>query len=290
MATKKQKHGFRLTSGDIEILTWVYQLRLSTIEHLAALTERERTRVNRRLVRLLERKYLYRRRSSVYDKYVYTLDKQAIPILVEQGVTPAETFSVEVKRLREFKDLFLKHALMLTDIHTTLELAARRSAIKLIEWREGKGIWDTVWVYEKGEREKLPVRPDAFFTLEDTRRPEGRNRRHVFLEADRSTTYHERFQKKIKAYHEYFRQELHTKKHGIQNARVVTVTRTEARALNLCAASREVMPSGNSRFFYFASSKQFSLENPEQILDDIFISPQDFDTDTRYSLIPPLAK
>ncbi len=291
MPAQTSKSGLRLTSGDVEILTWVYQLRLSTIEHLVALTGRERTRVNRRLVRMLERKYLYRRRSSVYDKYVYTLNKQAIPILMEQGVTPTETFSVEVKRLREFKDLFLKHALMLTDIHTTLELASRHSPIKLIDWREGKTrVWDTVWVYEKGERKKKPVRPDAFLTLEDTRRPEGQNRRHIFLEADRSTTNNERFQKKIKAYHAYIDQGLHTKKYGIKSPRVVTITRTEARAVNLCAASREVLPSKDAQFYYYASTKHFSLENPVQILDAIFISPKDFDTDMRYSLMPPLAK
>lgn len=285
MPSHSLKRGFQLTEGDVEILTHVYQLRLSTIDHLVALTGRPRFALNRRLLKLTENKYLYCKRRR-FEKYVYTINRAAGSILVERGIASPEVVNLRV-RLHELTDLFLSHALMLTDIHVVLKLVSRESPIKLVEWREGKELYESVTVYEAGERVKLPVRPDAFFTLQDTRR-EGYDLMGFFLEADRSTTTNKRFQKKIKGYSAYFEQGRYTEKYGFKGARVVTVTLTEARAVNLCAASREVLPSGNARFYYFTSTKHFSFENPAQILDAIFISPKDFDTDMRYSLTPPL--
>ena len=288
MPSRSLKRGFQLTEGDVEILTHVYQLRLSTIDHLVALTGRPRFALNRRLLKLTENKYLYCKRRR-FDKYIYTINRAAGSILVERGVASLEVVNLRV-RLHELTDLFLSHALMLTDIHVVLKLVSRESPIELVEWREGKGLYESVTVHEAGEWVKLPVRPDAFFTLQDTSRPEERDPMGFFLEADRSTTTNKRFQKKIKGYSAYFEQGRYTEKYGFKGARVVTVTLTEARAVNLCVASREVLPSKDAKFYYFASTKHFSFENPAQILDAIFISPKDFDTDMRYSLTPPLAK
>lgn len=284
------KRGFKLTEGDVEILNWVYQLRLLTVYHLQVLTGRLRQALSRRLARLEERDFLYCKKNSLFEKKVYTLNRAAALILVERGVVSAESIDLQVRRLREITDLFLKHALMLTDIHTTLELASRESSIKLVEWREGKELYDSVSVMTKGEKEKLPVRPDAYFVLQDTRQPEGRNIADFFLEADRSTTTNKRFQRKIKGYSNYFKQKLHTKKYGIRSARVITVTLTDERALNLCKAARDVLPTQERKFYYFASMKHFSFESPEHILDEIFISPQSLDTGKQHHLIQPLAK
>jgi len=179
MATKKTKRGFRLVEGDVEILTYIYQLRFATNDHLMALTGRVQLKLNGRLTKLTQNKYLCRRRNSIYDRYIYTLNKRAAPILVERGVASKEVIDLRV-RLGELKELFLKHALMLSDIHTTLLLASRNSPIKLIDWREGKtDVYDSVTVFENGQRVKYPVRPDAFFTLKDTRREEGKNLSNV---------------------------------------------------------------------------------------------------------------
>ncbi len=209
--------------------------------------------------------------------------------MVEQGVAPKELVDLRV-RLHELTDLFLKHALMLTDIHVCLEVASRESPIKLCDWQEGEELYERVMVVEDGRQQKLPVRPDAFLTLEDTRRPAGQNKAHFFLEADRSTTTHKRFQRKIKAYWGYFKQGLHTKRYGIKSARVLTLTLTEARAVGLCEAASEVLESGMAKFFYFAPVKYFSLTEPEYIFEQIFMSPRDFREGVYYQLIPPLAK
>ena len=287
MLVKKKKRGFWLTEGDVEIFTYIYQLRFATNDHLIPLTGRSQRKLNGRLEKLTREKYLYRRRGSLSERYIYTLNKKAAPILVERGVAPKEIIDSRV-RLGELKELFLKHALMLADILTMLMLASRNSPIKLIDWREGKtDVYDSVTVFEKGERVKYPVRPDAFLTLQDTRRPEGKNKSNFFLEADRSTTTSKRFQRKIKGYEHYHRQGLHTKKYGIQGFQVVTLTLTESRAVNLCAAVGEVLPKGERRYYLFAPVKYFTFENSEYIFDDIFMTPHD---EKRYYLIPPLAK
>lgn len=288
MVTKIKK-GFRLTQGDIEILEFIYLFRLVTIEHLIILTERSRRTLNRRLVRLAENRYVYRRRSFPFEKFIYTINRAAAPILVERGVASKEVLDLRV-RLHELTDLFLKHALMMTDIHVALELAGRSSPSKLISWREGKELYDRVLVREDGREQRLSVRPDAFFTLQDTRRPEGQNKSHFFLEADRSTTTHKRFQRKIQGYSGYFEQGLHTKKYGIRNARVLTITLTKSRALGLCEAASEVLEKKNSKFYYFAPVEHFSLSEPEEVFGDIFFSPRDYHEGKRYQLVLPLAK
>jgi len=281
--------GFQLTAGDVAILTYVYQCRLVTIEHLIVLTGRSRRVVNRRLVKLTDQKYLYRKRSFPFMKYVYTINRAAATELVERGVASKETLDLRV-RLHELTELFLRHALMLTDVHVALEVASRGSPIKLVEWREGKELYDSVILLEDGERKKYPVRPDAFFTLQDTRRPGGKNMADFFLEVDRSTTTSKRFQRKMKGYWGYFKEGLHEKKYGIRSARVITITLTEARAVNLCEAVREVIPREEGRFYYFAPVKWFSVSSPEQVFGEIFMTPRDYETGKRYSLIPPLAK
>lgn len=119
--------------------------------------------------------------------------------------------------------LFRNHELMLSDIHVSLVLASRGSSIKLALWKQGRGeLKDSVTVFEEEEQKKLPVEPDAFFVLEDTRRPASPAA--FFLEADRSTTTNQRFKKKIRAYQAYFKQGLHTEKYGIRSARVLTIS------------------------------------------------------------------
>ena len=176
--------------------------------------------------------------------------------------------------------------MMIVDVHSALTIATRANHIKLVAWKEGQELFDRVSVREHGRVSQLPVRPDGFFTLEDTTRPAGKNRVHFMMEADRSTTTHERFLKKVKAYWHYFQQGLHTKKYGIATFRVVTFTLTDERAANLCAAVDTLLPAQARKFYLFTSRPQFSLNNSLSILEEIFITPRDHEA-RRYPLIQP---
>ena len=71
------------------------------------------------------------------------IGREGINILVEQGLASRELVESRLRH-HELKELFLKHQLMLVDLHCILELACRGTSLKLITWREGKELWDTV--------------------------------------------------------------------------------------------------------------------------------------------------
>ena len=71
--------------------------------------------------------------------------------------------------------------------------------------------------------------------------------------------------------------------------RVITITESEKRAKNLCEASKKVLPKGSGSFYYFTPISNLSDDEPTSIFRSIFIAPPDYETEKRYSLIPPLA-
>src|SRR5207253_480578 len=85
--------------------------------------------------------------------------------------------AVPRSRARELKDAyFLEHELMISTTHIALKLATRASSVKLIQWRQGdEELTDSV--DGLGERKFCP---DAFFILEDSKRPVGSMRRRAF--------------------------------------------------------------------------------------------------------------
>jgi hypothetical protein len=104
----------------------------------------------------------------------------------------------------------------------------------------------------------LPVRPDAFFTLEDSRRPAGANKTNFFLEADRGTMPVIRktldrtsFYRKLLAYRETWRRGLHTKHFGFRAFRVLTVTSGTDRCRNVLQAAKDVVDGHAGGLFLF---------------------------------------
>lgn len=162
-------NGFQLTDSDLEIFVSVFEHRFVTIDHLILLTNRPHKRLHRRILKLIERGYLSRIILPT-KKHIYTLGRAAIPTLVERGIAPKEFIDVRLRH-QELKDLFLKHAVMIVNVHSALTVATRTSHIKLVVWKEGQELFDRVVVRDQGRPLQLPVRPDGFFTLEDTTRP-----------------------------------------------------------------------------------------------------------------------
>ena len=275
--------GFALTASDIDMLRLIYEYRLLRTEHVSALTLRSPKKIHGRLLKLLQRRYITVIRLP-QQKHIYALGKEALPILVEQGIASPEILD-ERLRARELKDLFLKHEMMIVDLHVILTVAGKENVLKLVGWRQGRELYDSVTVADQTGTNKLPVRPDAFFTVEDTRRPAGANRAHFFLEADRSTATQTRFKEKIHAYWHYLEQGLHAEKFGIKNFRVLTVTLTHARARNLCELAASLLPQRARKYYLFTSIENVSLQNPSPILDSVYLSPRD--CGVLFPLVPP---
>lgn len=275
---------FLLVDGDMTVLKAVYEFRFLRREHLSALTERPAKRLHRRLLGLVENGYLLVTRFP-QQKHIYSLGRSGVKALVARGVMKDET---AVRRIRtsELKELFLKHEMMIVDQHVVLRLAERVGELRLVHWEEGRGLFDSVLVTDQHGFVKLPVRPDAFFTLEDTRRDEGNNLFHFFLEIDRSTMAHTAFREKLRAYWHYREQGLHAKKMGIKSFRVLTVTLTVARARNLCELAGAMLPEGARKHFLFAAMDRYSLDGPNRIFGDIYLSARDRGQDVTYPLVP----
>jgi len=161
-------------------------------------------------------------------------------------------------RHRERSEIGIRHSLFVADIHTRMLLLTRAGSIALIHWQEGSVLWDSVTVRE-GEP-SIPVRPDAYFTLKHTERPEGKNHFHFFLEADRSTMAHSRMATKIAGYVAYYEQRLHTRKYpGMQSFLVATVTKTRHRAEELGKDLGPLIPHAARRAYRFIPFEDLTL-------------------------------
>lgn len=276
--------GFVLTAGDIEILRLVLEHRVLRREQVSALVGRHEKRLHRRLFKLNAHGYLTTIRLP-QQKHIYGLGRAGVHALVEQGIASSELVD-ERLRTHELTELFLKHEMLIVDIHVMLNLASRQGAVRLASWREGRELYDSVIAVDHKGSNRLPIRPDAFFGLEDSRRPEGANRTHFALEADRSTTSQTRFQDKIRAYWSYIEQGLHEKKFGVRGFRILTVTLTDERAKNLCLLAAATLPERARKYFLFAPLDKFRQGSPDPISGAICHSARSAGSDQFYALVP----
>jgi hypothetical protein len=241
------KDGFQLQDRDIELLRFVHQLRIATVDHLAALSGRSVRALWGRLHKLQERRYL----ASVarfMQKHVYAIGSAGVPLLIEEGFAP-EKFKEKRIRHRELTEIGIRHSLFIADIHTRMLSLTRFGPIQISHWQEGPALWDSVT--GRAGQAAIPVRPDAYFVLKHSERPEGKNTFHFFLEADRSTMSHERMAGKIAAYVRYYEQRLHVRKYsGMHSFIVATVTETRSRADELRKGLHPLIPRSASRDAY----------------------------------------
>jgi Replication-relaxation len=264
--------GFVVTVGDVEIFALLFEHRFLRCDHISALTDRSPKRAHRRLLKLLERGYLTVIRRP-QQKHIYALGRASIPVLIEQGIAGPTLRDVRL-RTHELKELFLQHEMMIVDLHVTLALALKApGSPRLMDWREGRELHDTVVVGGSGRTQKLPFRPDAFFTLEVSTLE--KRRMSFFLEADRSTMAHARLEEKMLAYWHYLEQGRHTRRLGIKSFRVLTLSRTPAREVNLCQMAASILPEWARKYFIFTSLASFSLGNPRAIMGRIYLSARD---------------
>jgi len=250
-------NGFDLQDRDIQLLNYAFQLRIATVDHLSSLSGRSVRALWGRLHKLKERGYL----ASVarfMQKHVYALGPSGISALIDQGFAPAE---LAEKRLRhnERKELGIRHALFIADIHARLLLLTRSGPTSLSRWIEGPSLWDTVATRDGGAA--IPIRPDAYFILKQVNRPEAKNTAHILLEADRSTMAHTRMAAKIQGYLEYYDRRRHTKKYpGMKSFVVVTVTQTRSRADELRRDLQSLIPPAARVAYPFIAFEDLTLD------------------------------
>ncbi len=237
-----------LRDSDLEILGYCHELRFCTIDHLASLTGRHRQALNLRINQLIAEKYIHRYRfPNPNHKHIYSMGSQGYQHLAFHGLVRLEDVPSRL-RATELKPMFLDHTLLVTDIHAYLILASRNTPKRLIEWREGKELYESVTFFEDGKKKRLPVCPDAFFQIDD----DGKRLAYA-LEADRGTTTRRTFDDKINAYWRFLEQNRQINAYGVKWFRVVTVTLTQARAGGLAELANQSLPSRFRKYFVFTS-------------------------------------
>jgi hypothetical protein len=239
-------------------------------------------------------------------EFIYYLDnKTALDLLVEErGRNPNQLDYDRVRYNREKNYhqilydpdkpgslLFLKHELMISRFHAMLELACKASngEVKLASWAQGPKLWHSVhapkasfneqrdlWG-EGPEQERLPHRPDAFFTL----KTKAGNEQHFFYEADRKTTQErKRVVRKLRAHFQYIvKQKKHETEYGVKRIKAVLIeTIDDEWAAHLCKTATHPIVCGSkpTSLFWFTTSRLFEhgldMNEPERPKRDFFLS------------------
>jgi hypothetical protein len=283
---------FRPGPRDVDILRYVYEYRFLSTPHLVALTDGDKTSVEKRLYKLWQHGYLERRwdrdlTGKAQGPAVYQLDKVGAEALAQvSGIDPGDLdWRVDRDKLTQYH---FQHACMVAHIRTVFTLAVRaRPEVKLLFWRHDKETQDSVplaeddAVYKGAKRETLPIVPDSYFGLSWSD-PNGIATGYCMLEADRSTMAQKDFLNKLRAYWLWWRAGKHKEKFGINRFIVLTIALTSERAQNLFELSKRADDRGTgSSMFWFTTLHQltkpsettyWSLEEPERVLGKIWMT------------------
>lgn len=274
-----------LTEDDFAILLCIYRHRFVRADDLYRLfSHRSRDRLSRRLTWLYRNQFLDRPIAQI-DRFregptqalVYGLDNAGARVVAERFGVP--TGSADWRsRNRAFTRENLDHTLAVTRFMVDLELACRgRPDLELVafdailagapEATRAAPLpmrW-AVPVSWSMARAQVQVMPDAIFGLKASRPDGSLVQSFVFLEVDRGRMtispsaqnieseaflYRASLLRKLLAYAESWRRNLHQARFGIRAPRVLFVTTTQARAeaIRQCAQShvlaRASLPAG----------------------------------------------
>jgi hypothetical protein len=313
----------QITDRDLDIVDAVLRYRFCSAAQIVHLVGGNEDVTHRRLRRLWERGLLNRWAFPgvrTHSEFYYYLDSRApLDLLAERRHFEIHPQMLEEIRSHREKDYagaavrgqhmqlgFLNHGLMISRMHFMVEMACKRSggAVALEAWCQGGQVagnkvevpkvrsskvgGEFFW-QEVDETERLPVEPDALFTLRFADRAEGHQLTHFCYEADRGSMVMTDMLKKFRGYYYFIKkQQKHREVFGIHPIRAVLVETTdEARGKKLMELVGHPLVAGPSKragLFWFSISPLFTdptadspipsyLDRPEAILDPIWALP-----------------
>ena len=245
-----------LTERDLQVIRLVARHRFLRSSQIVALLGGSSQQLLRRLNLLYHHGFLERPRAQL-DYYqeggsrhiVYGLGNKGGTLLQhERGVVHPRISWGE--KNRAVGRVFLEHALLVSDVMVTLELACRRRGIRLIP---GDGLVPAGrrptfrWRVKVNGQVTLGVIPDRVFALEFPAARGATERAYFFLEADRGTMPVMRrnlaqtsFYRKLLAYAATWAKDLHRSQFGFHRFRVLTVTKSAPRVQTLVEACSQL--------------------------------------------------
>jgi len=260
-----QARNGRISERDLDIVEAILRYRFSPTSELIRLVGGHEDVGQRRLRRLWELDLVNRfafPKIPNHGEFIYYLDRrQSLELLVEhQRLTEIHPqmedelrmnreadYAGAVTRGQHMKLGFLQHSLMISRLHFMLEMASRQSEgkMELAAWRQGsqlrghkvavpemrsrrvEGSNEYLWE-ERDDTIRLPVEPDALFSLRFPARPPQQQLAHFCYEADRCTMPLADMLKKFRAYHYFIkRQKFHMEAFGVHPIRAVLIETTD---------------------------------------------------------------
>lgn len=272
----------RLTDRDHDIIRLVHRHRFIRSHQIVALIGGSPQQVLRRLQLLYHHGYLERPRAQI-DSYHKGGSRHIAYGVGNKGGklsgSPRRPTSWGEKN-RAIGRMFLEHALLVSDVMATIELACRKAGIRFLHDHEllpADLLRPLRWKVNVGNHTKLSVVPDRVFAIEYPNAAAKPQRAYFFLEADRGTMPVQRksltqssFHRKLLAYEATWSQAFHKSKFGFSRFRVVTVTTSAARVQSLLNVCTELKRGRG--LFLFADKSMFDA--PDSILLSVWKSGQ----------------
>ena len=307
----------QITDRDLDIVDAVLRYRFCSAAQIVRLAGGNEDVTHRRLRRRWEcgliNRWAFPGLRTHSEFYYYLDSREPLDLLAERRKLEIHPQMLEEIRSHREKDYagaatrgqhmqlgFLNHGLMISRMHFMVEMACRKSGgvVALEAWCQGGQIaghkaevpkvrstkqGGQLFWQEIDEIERVPVEPDALFTLCFRDRSEGRQLAHFFYEADRGTMVITDMLRKFRGYHHFIKkQQGHKEAFGIHPIRAVLVETTdEARGKRLMELVNHPLVAGPAKragLFWFSISPLFTdspdgspvpryLDRPEVILD-----------------------
>ena len=235
----------QLTERDHQIIRLILRHRFLRSHQIIVLIGGSAQQLSRRLQWLFHHGYLERPRAQLqyYERsgsqtIAYGLGNKSGSLLQLNPASWGE-------KNRAIGRIYLAHALLVSDVMVSLELACRQHGVRLLHEDE---LYLPVeaplhWRVKLRDGTKLGVIPDRVFALEYPDQTGQMQRIYYFLEADRGTMPVVRqklsqtsFYRKLLAYESTWINKVHQRHLGIPRFRVLTVTTSVARVKSLLDA------------------------------------------------------
>ena len=256
----------RLTERDRRIIRLIHRHRFLRSPQIVALLDGSPQHLLRRLKLLYHHGYLERPRCQIDSYYrpgsrhiIYGLGNKSLAFLKQELNVDFREVSWGEKN-RGVGRIFLEHAILVSDVMVSLELACRKhDGIRLL-YEDQLALRSEQQPFQWRVRTqggiRLGVIPDRVFALEYRDQNGQPERVHFFLEADRGTMPVVRsgltqtsFYRKLIAYEATWTQKIHQRRLGIHRFRVLTVTTVVARVTSLLEACSQ-LKRGHGLFLF----------------------------------------
>jgi len=186
--------------------------------------------------------------------YIYALDRAGAILVSQQLGIDYASIDWKPKALEE-NYIFLQHLLETHNLRIAITVSAQKLGVELSSWLYENVLRSREWVDHvllkdgKGKETRVSVIPDSFCVLETSR-----GMGYFPIEIDRGTVTLARWRQKVQAYIEYHRSGEYQNRYHARNFRLLILTTSMPRLMNLKEQCEQVAPN-DERFWFTTFDK-----------------------------------